>query len=244
MKLELKTIRMRTKILLIILLSVLSLSSINAQKGNAKIIITGTVLDASQNPVVNGIVMIDGKNTSYMTNEKGNYKIKVKRDAKTIGIVSFGNGMIEEAINDRVLIDFKYGTSASRLQEDQTIPQGEEGVNTGYNFKKKKDITSPVKQIDGTDRKYASYTSVYEMITREVGGVRINGSSIIIQGAKDFFGDVPALLIVDGVPVDNFNDISPSSVETISVLKGSSAAIYGSRAYGGAVVVTTKKQNK
>ena len=160
-----------------------------------------------------------------------------------IGIVSFANGMIEEAIDGRAEINLKYGTSASQ-QQDQDIPQGEQGVNTGYNYQKKKDITTPVNNIDGTDRKYASYSTVYEMITREVGGVRVNGSSVIIQGSKDFFGDIAALLIVDGVPVNSFDGISPSTVESITVLKGSSAAIYGTRGYGGVVVVTTKKQNQ
>jgi TonB-dependent SusC/RagA subfamily outer membrane receptor len=52
------------------------------------------------------------------------------------------------------------------------------------------------------------------------------------------------LLVVDGVYVDNFDGISPSSVESIVVLKGSSAAIYGARGYGGAIVLKTKIQNK
>lgn len=233
---------MKTKILFLILFSVLSLGSLIAQKKNTKITITGTVLDASQQPVVNAIVMINGKNTSSMTDSNGKYKIKVNRNADKIGIISFGNGMIEEAINGRIEINFKYGTSAFQPEQDQTIPQGDEGVNVGYNYVKKKDITSPVNKIDGADKKYASYSSIYEMISREVSGVKVSGSRIIIQDAKDFFGSVEALLVVDGVPVDSFDGISPSSVESIVVLKGSSAAIYGTRGYGGAVVVTTKKQ--
>jgi outer membrane receptor protein involved in Fe transport len=82
------------------------------------------------------------------------------------------------------------------------------------------------------------------MITRENSGVKYTGSSYIIQDSKDFFGSVPALLVVDGVYVDNFDGISPSSVESIVVLKGSSAAIYGARGYGGAIVLKTKIQNK
>lgn len=235
---------MKAKVSLLILLSVFSFSILDGQKKNTKITITGTVVDARQYPVANAIVMIDGQNTSSITDPEGHFKIKVKQTANTIGIVSFANGMVEEAIDGRTVINFTYGGESISRQMDQGVPQGEKGVNTGYDFKKDKDITTPVNQIDGTDSKYRSYSSVYEMITREESGVRVNGSSIIIQGSKDLFGDVPALLIVDGVPVSDFNGIAPSSVESISVLKGSSAAIYGTRGYGGAVVLTTKKENK
>jgi TonB-dependent SusC/RagA subfamily outer membrane receptor len=235
---------MKVKAIFLILLSVMSISSLEAQKKNTKILITGTVLDASQNPVSNAIVMIDGQNTSSMTDVNGIYKIKVKPTAKMIGVVSFASGMKEEAIDGRTVINFSYAKSSAQQQGDQTIPPGEQGVNTGYDVQKRSDATSPVKTIDGTDKKYASYSSVYEMISREVSGVRVSGTSIIIQESKDFFGQVEALLVVDGVPVGDFSGISPSTVESITVLKGSSAAIYGTRGYGGVVVLTTKKSNQ
>jgi TonB-dependent starch-binding outer membrane protein SusC len=235
---------MRTRIFFSILLSVLLLSSVTAQKSSNKITITGTVLDGSESPVVNAIIMIDGIKTSSMTDSKGEYKIKVKKNAQKIGIISFSSGLIEEAIDGRAEINFKFSASTLQQQPDQTVSPGEEGVNTGYNYVKKKNMTSPANKIDGTDRKYASYGSVSEMITRENSGVKYTGSSYIIQDSKDFFGNVPALLVVDGVYVDNFDSISPSSVESIVVLKGSSAAIYGARGYGGAIVLKTKMQNK
>jgi TonB-dependent SusC/RagA subfamily outer membrane receptor len=235
---------MRIRIFFSILLSVLFLSSVTAQKSSNKITITGTVLDGSENPVVNAIVMIDGVKTSSMTDSKGAYKIKVKKSAQKIGIISFSSGLIEQEINGRTEINFKFSASTLQQQPDQTVSPGEEGVNTGYNYKKKKDMTTPANKIDGTDKKYASYSSVSEMITRENSGVKYTGSSYIIQDSKDFFGSVPALLVVDGVYVNNFDGISPSSVESITILKGSSAAIYGSRGYGGAIVLKTKIQNK
>jgi hypothetical protein len=232
---------MKTKIFFFILLSVLFLNSATAQKSSNKITITGTVLDSNGNPVANAMVMIDGVNTSSMTDSKGVYKIKVKSNAQKIGIISFGNGLVEAVIGGRSEINFKFSKSTLNQQPDQNVSPGEEGVNTGYNYVKKKDMTSPATQIDGTDKKYASYSSVSEMITRETSGVKYTGSSYIIQDSKDFFGSVPALLVLDGVYVDNFDGISPTSVESIVVLKGSSAAIYGSRGYGGAIVLKTRK---
>lgn len=235
---------MGIKTSLMILLFIFSACSITAQKTKNNIMITGSVIDGNGNPVVNAMVMVDGVNTSSMTDSKGSYKIKVKQDSKKIGIVSFTSGMVEEAIDGRAEINFKFSTSGAEQLPDQANTQVEGGVNTGYNYLKQKDITSPSHKIDGTDKKYASYSSVSEMITREVGGVRLSSAGYVIQDSKDFFGAVPALLVVDGVYVDSFDGISPSTVESIVVLKGSSATIYGSRGYGGAIVLTTKKQNK
>jgi len=235
---------MKLKALLIIILALMAVGSLQAQKKNAKIQIAGSVLDASLRPVTNAIIMIDGQNTSSMTDAKGDYKVKVKPMAKMIGVVSFANGMKEEAINGRTVINFSYATSTPQQMQDQAA--GEASVNTGYDAQKRSDATGPVKTIDGTDKSknYATYNSVYDIIMREVGGVRVNGTQVVILGSKDFFGDVPALLVLDGVPVDSFTNVSPAQVESISVLKGASAAIYGTRGYGGAVVVTTKKENQ
>jgi len=237
---------MKVKVLLLILLSSLAIGTLPAQKKNARILISGSVIDASLRPVTNAIIMIDGQNTSSMTDAKGDYKVKVKTTAKMIGVVSFANGMKEEAINGRTIINFDYATSTPQQRSDQATSPGDQSVNTGYDAQKRSDATGPVKTIDGTDKSknYATYSSVYDIITREVGGVRVNGTQVIILGSKDFFGDVPALLILDGVPVNDYSSVSTSQVESISVLKGSSAAIYGTRGYGGAVVVTTKKQNE
>jgi len=238
--------KMKVKALFVVLLVLLAAGNISAQKKNSKIQISGSVLDASLRPVANAIIMIDGQNTSSMTDAKGDYKVKVKSTAKMLGVVSFANGMKEEAIDGRTIINFSYATSAPQHRADQTVSPGDQSVNTGYDAQKRSDATGPVKTIDGTDKSknYATYSSVYDIITREVGGVRVNGTQVIILGSKDFFGDVPALLILDGVPVNDYSSVSTSQVESISVLKGSSAAIYGTRGYGGAVVVTTKKQNE
>jgi TonB-dependent SusC/RagA subfamily outer membrane receptor len=236
--------KMKVKALFLILLSLLAIGTVSGQKKNVKIVITGSVTDASNRPVMNAIIMIDGKNTSSMTDGAGNYKVKVKPTAKTIGVVSFSNGIKEEAIDGRAVIDFSYATSVDQPQTDQTVPAPGVNVSTGYDVQKRNDAATPVKTIDATDKKYAGYSTIYEIIEREVGGVRVNGSQVIILGSKDLFGDVAAILVVDGVPVSDFNGIPPSTVESISVLKGAAAAIYGTRGYGGAVVVTTKKKSQ
>jgi TonB-dependent starch-binding outer membrane protein SusC len=231
---------MKLKVLFLILVSILCIYGTSAQKNNKKITITGTVIDASGNPVGNAIVMIDGKNTSSLTDSKGHYQVKVKSSAEKIGILTFGSGIIEESISGRTEINLKFGVTTIQKQVEPEIESGEEGVNTGYNYVKKKNLTTEVSTIDGTNKKYASYSSVYEMIQREVAGVKVSGTDIIINDSKDFFGSIPALLVVDGTYVTDLSSIPPSAVESIEVLKGTAAAIYGSRGYGGAIVIKTK----
>jgi TonB-dependent starch-binding outer membrane protein SusC len=234
---------MKIKAIFFILLSVFCLSSLTAQKSNKKITITGTVLDASKHPIANAIIMIDDVNTSTKTDQEGNYRIKVKATASKIGVFTFGNGTKDEPIDGRTHIDFDFGTTSMKPVEDQNNASNEQGVNSGYGLVKKKNLTTDVHKIDGTDKKYASYTTIGEMIQREVAGTKVKGSSVVIQNSQDLFGDVPALIIVDGVYMDELPSISPSQVKSVEVLKGTAAAIYGSRGYGGAVIIKTKTQN-
>jgi TonB-dependent SusC/RagA subfamily outer membrane receptor len=238
-----KIIKMRIKILFLVLLSLLCTNSLNAQKNSKKITITGTVMDVSKSPIANAIVMIDGQKTSSVTDSKGYYKVKVRPNASKIGILTFGSGIIEEAIGGRALINFNFSTMSTQVSGLNNDSPGEEVVNVGYNHAKKKNLTTDVSRVDGTNNKYYKYSNIYDMISREVAGVRISGENIIIQESKDLFGSVPALLVVDGVAVPSINNITPSMVESITVLKGTSAAIYGSRGYGGAIVIKTKIKN-
>jgi TonB-dependent SusC/RagA subfamily outer membrane receptor len=234
---------MKTKLFLLILLSVVCINSTIAQKNNKKIIITGTVLDASKGPIVNAIIMVDEQKTNSVTDSRGTYKIKVKPDAIMIGIFTFGNGTIEDSIKGRTEINFNFGKTAVQSAANQTIAPGEQGINTGYGLVKKKNLTTDVNKIDGTNKKYASYTTIADMIQREVSGVKIIDSKAIIQDSQDLFGSVPALIVVDGVTMDDIPDIPPTSVKSIEVLKGTSAAIYGSKGYGGVIIIKTKIQN-
>ena len=234
---------MRTKIFFLIVLSVLCLDNLSAQKKGIKITITGTVMNASMQPIANALIMIDGQKTNSQTDAEGHYKIKINPKASKIGIFTFDNGIKEEDINGRTEINFNFGTASSQTVPDGKIAPGEEAVGNGYATVKKKHVTTDITKIDGTKSKYDSYRSISEMIEREVSGVKIGASGVIIQDSKDFFGSVPALIVVDGVTMTELPDIPPSSVKSIEVLKGTSAAIYGSRGYGGVVVIKTKIKN-
>jgi TonB-dependent SusC/RagA subfamily outer membrane receptor len=234
---------MKIKAMFLVLMSLVCAISLNAQKVSKKITITGTVLDASKKPITNAIIMIDGNRTSSLTDLNGKYKITVKRDVKTIGIFTFGSGMIEQEIGGRDKIDFSFGTSSANQPKDQEVKPGDEVVSTSYTNVRQKGVINEASSVDVKNKKYSSFSSVYDMIKSKDAGIRISGENIIIHNSKDFFGEVPALLVVDGVYVTSLSNIQPASVESISILKGTSAAIYGSRAYGGAIVIKTKIKN-
>jgi TonB-dependent SusC/RagA subfamily outer membrane receptor len=245
---------MRIKLVFLILFSALCINSITAQDNNKKITITGVVLDSDKEPIVDAIVMIDGKKTRTITDTEGKYKIRVLPTSTKIGIFTFGYGICEEDIFGRTKINFNFESVPSlkldnrnagiTLSGRRKVPSGEESVDVGYGHLKKKDLTIDISFIDGTDKKYATYHSVLEMIIREVSGVRQVGNGIIIQDAGNLFGAVSPLIIIDGLEGLTLDDVQPIDVASISVLKGTAAAIYGSRGYGGAVIIKTKSYDE
>jgi TonB-dependent SusC/RagA subfamily outer membrane receptor len=236
------TMKMKIKIALLILLSSFCLSSLTAQKNRQSFTIKGSVFDVYRSPIANAIVMVDGQKTDVVTNFRGYFKIKVPVNASTIGVLTFGNGIIEQSINGRNQIIFNLKTASVAVPILKN-PRGDEGVNVGYGSVKRKNLTTDISNIDGGNPKYSTYASIYDMIQREVSGVKVNGDLIVIQGSRNMLGDVGALLVVDGITVSTISNITPVTVKSISVLKGASASIYGSRGFGGAVVITTKLQD-
>jgi TonB-dependent SusC/RagA subfamily outer membrane receptor len=231
---------MKIRTFLLILLSVLCIQNIEAQKAK-KVKISGTVLGIDKSPIMNAMILVDGEKTNATTDVKGNYSVKVKSDANVIMIVSFGNGTFEDSIKGRTEINFNFSTIGTDVATDAEISKNEEAVNSGYRVEKRKNVATEISKIDGTNPKYRSYSNIYDMIQREVSGVKVMGKTIIVQDAKDFFGPVLPLLLVDGVNVTTIENVSPSSVKSIEVLKGTSAAMYGTRGYGGVIMITTKK---
>jgi TonB-dependent SusC/RagA subfamily outer membrane receptor len=234
-----------TVILLCLFLGIMA-APLYAQKSSKKITITGTVLDAGNSPIPNAIVMIDGQKTNTVTDAGGAYEIKVKPGAARIGILTFGAGIMEEDIADRAVIDFSFAArymNLNAMEDQQTnvnVTPGTEQVNTGYNEVAQRDLTTSVSKKNGSKSK-KTYSSISDML-QEMSGVKVGAEGVIIQDSRNLTGHVPALFVIDGVPLDtSVPDISPATVESIEVLKGTSAAIYGSRGYGGVILITTRK---
>ena len=133
------------------------------------------------------------------------------------------------------------------LDEDNSLL--EEVVVVGYGTIKKKDLTGAVGDINGSkvaERKVVNLSTALQgamsgvQVTR-TGSAPGTGATVTIRGVTTI-GDSSPLIIVDGTPTDNLNDVNANDVESISVLKdAASAAIYGSRAAAGVILITTKR---
>jgi TonB-dependent starch-binding outer membrane protein SusC len=211
------------------------------QDSNKKVSIAGVVLDPYQRPVPGAEIIIDGVQSGKTTDKKGFYKIKVKSDAERIGIFTPPPSTIQEPINGRTTINFTLNDSITRQIYKQQDSYGEEVVNVGYGSQKRKSLTTSVGQVDATDKRFASYSSIYDLLRGEIPGVEVVGHSIMIRGASTATGDTEPMFVVDGTPVNSIESISPQEVKSIDVLKGSAASIYGTRGTNGVILITLKK---
>ncbi len=226
---------MRTKIIFLIIMAMVSLNVASAQKSGKKMKISGHVVDGTLTPVANAIVMIDGEKSNIVTDQKGHFKIKVKPGNTKVGIFTMTNGILEEPLDGRKTINFKFEGSVP-VQVVETDPL-DEAVDIGYGSVKKRSMTGTVNKIDGTNPKYASYRNIFDMIRGEVAGVQVMGNSIRIQGIGSLTLSTEPLYVVDGNVVGSISDIQPYNVKSIEILKGASASIYGSRGANGVILI-------
>jgi TonB-dependent SusC/RagA subfamily outer membrane receptor len=227
--------------ILIILFLAISAAPLSGQKGGKKITITGNVSDDIKSPVIGAIITIDGKQTNISTNRLGNYKLKVKPSDLKIGVLISTNYVIEEPIAGKTKVDITIPAAAHQQIVSQILDPGDEAINIGYGTVKKRDLLTSVSKIDGNTNKYASYTNIYDMLRGTVPGVQVVGNSIKIQGAGSLMSGTEPLFVVDGTIVNGISNISPVEVRSVEVLKGSSAAIYGSRGANGVILITLRK---
>jgi TonB-dependent SusC/RagA subfamily outer membrane receptor len=235
---------MKFRIVILLLLVFAAGTAISGQNSKKKFTLTGLVVDADHNPVADAVLVIDNKKTVVTTNQHGSYKIKLKPSAEKIGIYAGKTVVIEEPINGRKTINFILADYVNQQAEDQMNPNNEEEISVGYGSTKKKNLTQPVSKLDTRDSRYASYRTIYDMIRGELPGVQVNGTSIKIQGATSLSGSTQPLFVVDGDVAFSIENISPQMVRSVEVLKGSAAAIYGSRGANGVILINLKGAKK
>lgn len=231
---------MKKGIILLLIFSLIISENIEGQKNSKKAIISGYVTDVNNQPVKGALILLDRQKTGIVTNRKGFYKIRITPETRMIGAYSDAKGSAEMPADGSPEINIiLYGSFAIQGLIFE-VPRGEEMVNIGYGKIRKKDLTNPTGQIDGRGHKYDSYTSIYDMIRGEVPGVQVIGTQILIRGLSSINSSNDPLLVVDGMPVSSIENISPREVKSISVLKGPDAAIYGTRAAGGVILIDLK----
>lgn len=209
-----------------------------------KIIVSGDVTDSIGNPIKGASIIIDNINTNIVTNDKGSYKVRVKPDAKKISVTTLYNGVAEDSLMGRRSINFRMKGIIPQQNLKQHAGNDDESVNIGYGSNKKENIATPVNKLDTKSIKNVHFNDIYDMIAGTIPGVQVSGNSIQIRGASSINLSNEPLFVVDGIIVDSIDNIDPNEVESIEVLKGASATIYGSQAAAGVILIQRKGPEK
>lgn len=203
--------------------------------------ITGTVLDGSKMPIIGASVLEKGTTNGIITDFDGNFNLSVSPNG-TLSISYVGYKTQEIPVNGKTRFNVT-------LVEDTELL--DEVVVVGYGTMKKSDMTGAISSVDVEELTKRATTNPAEALQGKIAGVNIMksggnagaGVSVKIRGVKSF-GDNEPLYIIDGFPGD-INNVNPSDIQSMEVLKdGAAAAIYGSVAANGVVIITTKNGKK
>lgn len=203
--------------------------------------ITGKVDDLRGEPIIGASIVVKGTTRGAITDFDGNFSILLPADMQVL-LFSFV-GMTPREVDASNL-------SQLNVTLESDTEELEEVVVIGYGVKKKVDLTGSVSVVSGAALNNAPVIGVDQAIQGRVAGVRITQSTgqpgeevfVRIRGVGTIGNNDP-LYIIDGVPTkDGMNIVSPSEIESISILKdAASAAIYGARSANGIILITTKK---
>lgn len=202
--------------------------------------IRGTVVSETDNESVIGAnVMEKGTMNGTITDVDGNFTLQVSSDA--VLVISYVGFVTQEVkVGDKKSLSI-------RLKEDTGLL--EEVVVVGYGTQKKETLTGSVVSVKGEEIVKSPAPNVSSSLSGKLPGLVVNqrsgepgrdDPSIVVRGFGTF-GDSSPLIIIDGVERDNMGRMNPDDIESISVLKDASAAIYGARAANGVILITTKK---
>lgn len=243
-----KTQSMKNKLTILLLISLFIINGSYAQsnKRSKKLTLKGLVLDTENNPVQNASIFIDGKKSSKVSDAEGRFEIKFKPSVKTITVFTLFQGVIEVAYQGEEELTFVLSSANITFEDplNNVVFEESDLTDVGYGNASKKNLTSSVGEVNKSRLKESHYyANIYDMIKGEVPGVVVNGNNIVIRGLSSINMSSEPLYVVDGSPVSSIANISPNDVKSISVLKGASAAIYGSRGANGVILIKLKTAN-
>ncbi|WP_432713431.1 SusC/RagA family TonB-linked outer membrane protein [Pedobacter sp.] len=229
---------MKPLILILFILTFVEVKAYRQPKPDVFVAVSGVVIDENALPLPGVSVKVKGAAAGTMTDKDGRFVLET--DANNTLIFSFiGYNTQEVALNGRTSINVRMVQSAAALSEVVVI---------GYGTARRSDLTGSIASVKGADIKSQGVSDVTRSLQGKMPGVTIesaggdpgSGTRILIRGVGTL-GNAAPLYIVDGVQVANINNLNQTDIESIDVLKdASAAAIYGSRAANGVVLITTK----
>lgn len=215
--------------------------ALSTQQSN--VTIKGTVTNANGEPLIGVSVIEKGTTNGIVTDIDGNYQLAVSKGS-TIEFSYVGFAKQEIKVGSENVINVV-------LQEDNQLLN--EVVVVGYGSMKRSDIATAISSVKPEDMNLAGANSrdVRQLLDGKVAGLSItrtngsnpnNGVAVQMRGVVSVNGDQSPLVVIDGIPGGNIDLLRSEDIESIDVLKdGSAAAIYGSRANAGVILITTKR---
>lgn len=223
--------------------------------------VTGTVTDESGDPLIGASILVKGTSSGTVTDLDGSYKVDVP-DGSNILIVSYtGYSTTEVELGASSVVDI---TLNEGVALDEVV------VTAGGLERNARDVVYANQTVSSEDLLSTPNKNTLEALRGKAAGVRLSTGSgsvgastrIVLRGEGSLTGDNNALIVVDGIPIDNasarggttspeagyadhgnrFNDLNPEDIASVTILKGPSAtSLYGSRGASGVVLITTKK---
>ena len=204
--------------------------------------VSGKVLDAQGLALPGVSILVKGTTTGTVTTVDGDYTLTAPRPNSTLVFSYIGYTSQEIPINNRNSINITLASDDKMLNEVVVV---------GYGEQKKETVTGAVATVKGSDLVKSPAMNLTNSIAGRMPGViatnasgepGYDGAAIRIRGSNTL-GNNDALIVIDGVPAraGGIERLNPADIESMSVLKDASAAIYGSRAANGVILVTTKR---
>jgi len=192
----------------------------------------GQVTAFGGNPVQNVEVTSKKAGSATLTDSLGQFNlICLKEDVVRVRSKTFRN------VTRRVGLE----TDSLSFELEFLDTRRNREIAVGYGYLSEEDLTAAISTLEQEKNNFCHYQDVFDLIIGRFPGVSVENGQVIIRGHKSLMGSDEALYVVNGVVVTSINWIQPCDIESISVIKDGSAAVYGSRGANGVVQIETKR---
>lgn len=219
-------------------------------------VVTGKVTSSEDGGTLPGVnVILKGTTTGTTTSADGTYRLNVPEDGATLIFSFIGFRTVEVTVGSRDQVDVALETDILQLNEV---------VVTGYGVQERRKLSTSIASVSGSDIAQLATPSFVDQLAGRAAGVQVTVPSgiigqtpqILIRGVNSLSSGTFPLVVIDGIPMTTgsqsavtptnpLGDINPADIESYEILKdGAAAAIYGSRAANGVILVTTKRGSK
>ena len=201
--------------------------------------VTGVISDQNGEPIPSVTITVLTHTEGTITDINGKYKISVPDDYSILVFDYPGSKTQDVHIGTQTIIDLTMSVKSDQIENATTE---DVGLNIGIGSTTKRQNTGNVSQVSGEDIRDNPVSNLESSMQGRTAGVMVKSTGVQVRGSASLTASNDPLYVVDGVPLvsDNQSNINPANIKSMEILKdASAAAIYGSRAANGVIVITT-----